>query len=54
MNSELRDNRIKSFTCPYSLRLTLGLKGHLASVYILTRTVEQQDIEEGGEIGVTS
>lgn len=38
MNNELRENRVKPFICPHSLRLTLGQAGHLISVYVLTGT----------------
>lgn len=48
MNGELRDGRIKPFTCSHSLRLTLGQEGQLPFVYILTGTVEQQDVEGMG------
>lgn len=48
MNRELRDGRIKPFTCSHSLRLTLGQEGQLTFVYILTGTGEQQDVEGVG------
>lgn len=50
MDNELKESRIKPFTCLYSLRLTLGQAGHLISIYILTGTVAQQEVEGGGEI----
>lgn len=48
MDSELRESRMKLFTCPYPVKLTLGLAGHPISVYILAGTVVQQEVEGDG------
>ena len=43
-NSELRESRIKLFTCPYSVTRTLELAGHPISMYILAGTIVQQEV----------